>query len=151
MSYEPPPAPDQPPYGAAPGGTRPAELLDRFLARLIDGILTGVVNAIIVSAIVVGALMGESGGFGMASSFAAGAIAAVLSTALYLGYYSYMESSRGQTVGKMVMKLRTVGPNGRQPHRRTGDPTQHLGRLRHPRRRPDPWWPRRRPRASSSP
>ena len=115
MSYEPPPAPNQPPYGAAPGGTRPAELLDRFLARLIDGILTGVVNAIIVSAIVVGAMMGESGGFGVASSFAAGAIAAVLSTAIYLGYYSFMESSRGQTVGKMVMKLRTVGPTGDNP------------------------------------
>ena len=31
---------------------------------------------------------------------------------LFLGYYAFMESSRGQTVGKMVMKLKTVGPDG---------------------------------------
>lgn len=115
MSYEPPPAPDQPPYGAAPVGPRPAELLDRFVARFIDLVLVGVVNAIIVSIIVIGAIMGDSGGFGIASSFAAGAVSAVLSTALYLGYFGYLESSRGQTVGKMIMKLRTVGPQGGNP------------------------------------
>jgi uncharacterized RDD family membrane protein YckC len=36
---------------------------------------------------------------------------------LYLGYYVYMESSRGQTLGKMALKLRTHGATG-------GNPTQ---------------------------
>jgi uncharacterized RDD family membrane protein YckC len=117
MSYEPPPAPDQPPYGAAPVGQHPAGLFDRFVARLIDGILVGVVNAVIVTVIVIGVIMGESGGamMGTGGSFAVSAVAALLSTAISLGYFAYMESSRGQTVGKMVMKLHTIGPNGGNP------------------------------------
>jgi uncharacterized RDD family membrane protein YckC len=115
MSYEPPPAPDQPPYGGAPVGARPGELLDRFVARFIDLVLVGIVNAIVVAVVVVGTIMGQSGGFGVASSFAAGAVSAVLSTILYLGYFGYLESSRGQTVGKMIMKLHTVGPDGGNP------------------------------------
>jgi uncharacterized RDD family membrane protein YckC len=106
-----------PPAGATPVGARPGELLDRFLARLIDGILIAIVNAVVVGAIVVGAILGESGGygFGTGGDFAANAISAILSTALYLGYFAYLESSRGQTVGKMIMKLRTVGPDGGNP------------------------------------
>ena len=101
--------------GAPPTG-RPGELLDRFLARLIDGILLAVVNVVIVSMIVVGALMGETAsGFSAASTAVAGVVAALVSTAIYLGYFAYLESSRGQTVGKMVMKLQTVGPQGGHP------------------------------------
>ncbi len=61
--------------------------------------------------------MGESGGagFGMGGSFAVGAVTAVLTTIIYLGYFGFMESSRGQTVGKMVMKLRVLGPQGGNP------------------------------------
>lgn len=112
------PAPGQPQYAAQPGVPRPGELLDRFLARLIDGILLAIVNGVIVSAIVVGAVMGESGGyggFGTGASYAAGAVSAVLSTVIYLGYFAFMESSRGQTVGKMILKLRTTGPDGGNP------------------------------------
>lgn len=114
MSYQPPPPPTDP-YAAGPTGTKPGELLDRFVARLIDMILLAVVNAIIVSVIVAGAIMGGSGGFGVASSWAIGAVAAVLSSALYLGYFTFLESSRGQTLGKMIMKLHTVGPGGGHP------------------------------------
>lgn len=109
-----PPTPQES-YGAPVAG-RPGELLDRFLARLIDGVLLAVVNVVIVSVIVVGAVMGESAsGFSGASSAIAGIVAAVISTAIYLGYFGYMESSRGQTVGKMVMKLQTMGPQGGHP------------------------------------
>lgn len=112
----PPPAPGYEPTAAPQTGARPGELLDRFVARLIDGILLAVVNAIIVTVIVVGAVLGESGSFyGGASSVLAGIVSAVVTTAIYMGYFAYLESSRGQTVGKMVMKLRTVGPNGGNP------------------------------------
>jgi uncharacterized RDD family membrane protein YckC len=88
----------------------------RFLARLIDGILLGIVNAIIVSAIIVGALMGDSAtGFGPSGNIAAGLVASVLTTAIQLGYFAYLESSRGQTVGKMLLKLQTRGPGGGNP------------------------------------
>ncbi len=110
----PPPAPGFEPYGGAPAA-RPGELLERFGARLIDYILLAVVNGIIVSVIVVGAVMGANGGFYGASTWAASAVSALLTTAISLGYFVYLESSRGQTVGKMLLKLKTVGPTGANP------------------------------------
>jgi len=116
MTDLPPPAPDQPSFDKPFTGPRPAELLDRFLARLIDFVLLGVVNFLLVTLIIVGAIMGTDGGaFGMGGSFAASAVYALVSAAIYLGYFGYMESSRGQTVGKMLLKLRTVGARGGNP------------------------------------
>lgn len=118
-----PPPYAQPSYGSAPPpspagapGARPGELLDRFLARLIDHVLLALVNTVVISVIVVGAVLGESANsFGSSSTFLAGAVASVLTTVLALAYFGYLESSRGQTVGKMIMKLRTVGPDGANP------------------------------------
>jgi uncharacterized RDD family membrane protein YckC len=119
MSEVPPPQPQQPypPQPGVRGGERPAELLDRFLARLIDFVILAVVNGIIVSVIVIGAIMGDSGGlmWSTGSSFLVGAVTAVLGAAIHLGYFSFMESSQGQTVGKMVLKLHTYGPGGQKP------------------------------------
>jgi uncharacterized RDD family membrane protein YckC len=111
----PPPAPGFEPAPAPQTGERPGELLDRFLARLIDFVLLAVVEGILVTAIVVSVVMGDSGNMYTASTWGASAVSAVLTTAISLGYFGYLESSRGQTVGKMVMKLRTVGPTGGHP------------------------------------
>ena len=121
----PPPAapapPSQPGYGYGPpasGVGQPADLLMRFLARLIDFILLGIVNAIITAIVVVGAFGlsgGNSFGFGMGRSFEAGAVSAVITAALYLGYFTLMESRNGQTIGKMLFKLQTQGPDGSTP------------------------------------
>lgn len=121
MSQMPPPPPgygspqygDQPPAG--PGS--PGQLLDRFLARLIDHVLIGVVGVLIVVVLVVGVIMGESGGMSMfgGGNLLVGAISSILLTLLYLGYFAFLESNRGQTVGKMIMKLRTVAPQGGNP------------------------------------
>ena len=117
----PPPAPGygQNPYGApaaygAPGGRRPAELLDRFVARLIDFVILFVVNLVVVSVIVVGVLLGSSGGNGFSSgaNYGISLLTSVLSAVIYLGYFVLLESTQGRTVGKIVMKLRTVGPDG---------------------------------------
>ena len=81
----PPPGPGQPVSGPT-ATTRPGELLDRFLARLIDGVLLAVVNGVIVTALVVGAIMGDSGGmYGTGSDYAAAAVSSVLTAAIYLG------------------------------------------------------------------
>jgi uncharacterized RDD family membrane protein YckC len=106
-----------PPPPPAPTGARPGELLDRFLARLIDFVLLAIVNGIIVTAIVVGAIMGESDGFAYATGadYGVAVVSALLGAAIYLGYFALMESSRGQTVGKMIMKLKAVGPDGGNP------------------------------------
>lgn len=115
-------------YGAAPGGyqpapppppmgSRPGELLDRFLARLIDSVLLFVVNLVLLVPIMIAVLGidGATGFGGVGTSFAAGAVTAVLSTLVYLGYFGFMESNQGRTVGKMVMKLRVVGSGGGNP------------------------------------
>jgi len=103
----PPPEAGQNPYGAASypvsnqpppvAGAQPASLGPRFLARLVDGLIFFVVN--IVLAVATG------------SSSVAGLIGSIL----YLGYYAYMESSRGQTIGKQVLKLRVHGASGGNP------------------------------------
>ncbi len=120
MTDQPPPGTPPPGYGPAPTPTlpRPGELVDRFLARLIDYVLLAIVNAALVSALIVGTLMGDAAGFGGiggGATFAASAVSAILSSALALGYFALMESSRGQTVGKMLLKLRTTGPDGQNP------------------------------------
>ncbi len=125
MSYNQPPpppgGPGTPPppgggYGGAPqfgapaGVPRPAELLNRFLARLIDHVILGVVFVpiyFILSAII---YSGFSTSF--LEYFIFYTLTAVLQAALYLGYFSLLESNRGQTVGKMLLKLRTYGPDG---------------------------------------
>ncbi len=100
------PAPPVPPTAA--GVPRPAELLDRFLARLIDfvilGIVYGIITGIVGGAIITGYRSGSEVYFYYL-------IIGVLSSIIYLGYFAYMESSRGDSVGKMVMKLRVFGPD----------------------------------------
>lgn len=114
-SYQPGMTP--PPMPAAPGVGQPADLLNRFLARLIDYVLLFVVNMIIVSVLVIGAIMDASGGtgFGTGSSFLADVVSSLLIALIALGYFAYMESSRGQTIGKMLLKLETRGPTGGRP------------------------------------
>lgn len=93
----------------------PADLGTRFLTRLIDFALLWVVYLVVIVPIVViaifsGSYGGAIGGFGID-----GLIAGVLLAAMVIGYFAVMESSRGQTVGKMVMKLKTEGPDGGNP------------------------------------
>jgi uncharacterized RDD family membrane protein YckC len=98
-----PPA-GQPAYGS--GTEQPGGLLDRFLARLIDGVLLGVVSVLIDTVLLAGILGLSAGtGLGVGGSYAYAVIAAVIGTALNLGYFGYLESTRGQSVGKMALKL----------------------------------------------
>jgi uncharacterized RDD family membrane protein YckC len=112
------PPPAQRPTG---GIGQPADLMPRFLARLIDYLLLAVAEGILVSLVVVGIFMGgdvgdlSPWGFGDGTSYAANAVSSVITTLITLGYFTLMESSRGQTVGKMVMKLETRGPAGGHP------------------------------------
>ena len=117
-SYQPAPPPSAQPMGVPAGVGQPADLLNRFLARLIDYVLLAVVNVVFVSVIIAGAIMGSTaGGLGMGAggSFLVNAVTSVLSAAIALGYFAFMESSRGQTVGKMLVKLETRGPDGGRP------------------------------------
>jgi len=109
VSATPPPPPPPPPAGAmAPGMAgaaygpgQPGNLLDRFLARLIDGIIVGIPYWIIY------VIMMSATSYFLGLFFSGIVLAAIA-----LGYFGYLESNRGQTIGKQVMKLKTVGPDG---------------------------------------
>jgi len=86
---------------------QPGSLIDRFVARFIDGVIVGIVGVILN---IVLAFVSDSW-------LLTGFISAVATAALYLGYFAYLESTRGQTVGKQVMKLQVFGPGN------VGNPT----------------------------
>jgi uncharacterized RDD family membrane protein YckC len=103
--------------GQAVGFPRPAELLDRFLARLIDGVILGVVFGILFA--ILGAILIQeatydlrTGEFDNGSSVLFYIVLSALTSLIYLGYYAFLESSRGQTIGKQLVKLKVVGPDG---------------------------------------
>ena len=98
----------------------------RFIAFLIDAILLSVVTVILVSVIGmvggIGAASAISNSSDMSDSKAAGIIAAMagaglliqlISLALQVGYFTYMESSERQaTIGKSAMGLIVADENG---------------------------------------
>ena len=116
----PPPQPAPPPMSMpapASGIGAPADLGTRFLARLIDHILLGIVNfVIIVPLIIAAAFTGVGNGMNPFGGFSAGSlVAAIVTAAITIGYFALMESNLGQTVGKMLLNLKTVGPDGGKP------------------------------------
>jgi uncharacterized RDD family membrane protein YckC len=72
-----------------------------------------IINSVIIAAIFT---TGGAGGMGFGGNFGAYSIvSSILTAAIYLGYFTLMESSQGKTVGKMVMKLHVVGAAGGKP------------------------------------
>lgn len=111
-----------PPVQRPTGGIgQPADLGQRFVARLVDFVLLAIVNGILVSFVVLGLLWGSDAGslttwgINNGTSYAASVVSTLITTAIFLGYFTWMESSRGQTIGKMLMKLETRGPAGGHP------------------------------------
>jgi uncharacterized RDD family membrane protein YckC len=103
-----------------PGGAgTPADLGPRFLARLIDHVLLGIVISIIIVPIIIASAFAEATGAGVGlftTSFSgASFISGLVSAVIVIAYFALMESQMGQTVGKMVLGLRTEGPNGGKP------------------------------------
>jgi uncharacterized RDD family membrane protein YckC len=124
--YGPPPPPPAGGYAPYPTGGytepastagQPADLFPRFLARVIDNILVGIVAAIISAIIAAIFSLGSmsSYGYNVGQAYAASAVSGVIGAALALAYFGLLESRLGQTVGKMALKLRTVGPDGNPP------------------------------------
>ncbi len=117
MSEQPPPPPPPPPPTPGPAGgqpvagvPRPGELLDRFLARLIDGIGLGIIYGVlyaVLAGIFLKGLTYSTGEYLLFYLFFS-----VITTVISLGYYAFLESSQGATFGKQLMKLKVVGPDG---------------------------------------
>ena len=112
MSWQPPPSyppPPPPPPQPLPTAGRPGELGERFVARIIDAILLGVVVGPL--SLIITVLASGSAG----SRWLGSAVTTLVGAVLGLGYFAILESTRGQTVGKMVLGLRTTGPSGGLP------------------------------------
>lgn len=88
-----------PPGGGRPPTTSPASLGARIGARLIDGILVGIVLGIILFAL-----------FGANT-----VITGVISSLLGFGYFVWLESTQGATLGKKLLSMRVTGPDGGNP------------------------------------
>jgi uncharacterized RDD family membrane protein YckC len=102
----PPPAPGPAPLPTSDAGAgQPADLVPRFLAKLVDVVVMFFINLVVATFVA----------FGLNSGYARTAMAALLSTAVTLAYYAFLESSRGQTVGKMVVGLKVQNLAGQNP------------------------------------
>lgn len=93
-----------------PGTPRPGELVDRFLARLIDGIGLGIIYGILYAILAGIFLNGFTYSVGEWLLFYL--FFSVITTLVSLGYYAYFESNQGATFGKQLLKLKVVGPDG---------------------------------------
>lgn len=97
-----------PPAGAPQvAGPQAAGVGVRFGARLLDGLIVGVPLVLVLSAL----------GLGPTEGTGPQLVGAVITSVVAVGYFTYMESSSGQTLGKRILNLRTLGPDG-------GNPTQ---------------------------
>jgi uncharacterized RDD family membrane protein YckC len=97
----------------AAGAGAPGDLGTRLVARIIDGIVLGIVNGILGSILFGGFLNPYAFSFaGFGGRFF---LYLLIGAAISIAYFAFMESSRGQTIGKMAMSLRTEGPNGGNP------------------------------------
>lgn len=106
-----PPGPSGP-----PAGPRSADIGIRIVARFLDELLLLIANVLVVSPLfatwrgaeTAGAALGLAG---PGAAFAVGLVALTVS----LGYYAGLEALSGRTVGKRLVGLRTVGPDGERP------------------------------------
>ena len=85
---------------AAAPARPPAPLALRLVARLIDFILLAVVVTVLLAV------------SGIGGSLVGNAVSAVVTAVLYVAYFACLEATTGQTVGKRVMKVRVLGPDG---------------------------------------
>jgi uncharacterized RDD family membrane protein YckC len=96
-------------YASPSGGTGPyppaapayGGLAKRFGARILDGLVVGIPVAI-VFAVIPGLTVG-------------GFLYGLVLTAAYFGYFVFLESSRGSTLGKQLLGLRVAGAAGASP------------------------------------
>ena len=86
-----------------------AGLLKRFLALLIDSILLAIVTLPLTFILIRKSLMQDSTGFSMAAEFERDMIiVSIITTAITILYFIFMEGKRQQTVGKLALDIIVV-------------------------------------------
>ena len=77
-----------------------------------------IIVGVILNVVLFAAIFTTSGasGMGYGGNFSAySVVTSIVTAVIYLGYFTFMESGQGKTVGKMLMKLRVVGAAGGNP------------------------------------
>lgn len=113
------------PADAQQGGTGPpGDLGVRFGARVIDSLIIWIpeliINLIIASAFGV-SVTSAGGDFSVSISAgyrATSAIVTIIFAVIWVAYFVWFETEKGQTLGKKLLHLRVVGPAGGNPTRR---------------------------------
>ncbi len=97
-------------YGAAPVSGEPAGLGGRFLARLVDGVV------LLVASLILGSMLGgglvATGSTGTDGPDLAVAVSTLVTVALQFTYFGVLDSAQGGTLGKKMLRLRVVAPDG---------------------------------------
>lgn len=104
--YPPPPPVGQQQYGEQgiySTSGQPAGAGVRLGARIIDGLIVGIPVAIV------------EGIIGVAANYAVYYVVSVILSFAAILYFTYFESRKGATLGKQLLKMRTVGPDGNIP------------------------------------
>ena len=84
-----------------PGAMEYQGIWIRFISLLMDTIVLGVLIGVVGSILGLSVVSRTAGwGFGL------------LSFIIFLAYFTYLEGSKGQTIGKMVTKIKVVGEDG---------------------------------------
>ena len=84
---------------------QPADLAKRLGARVLDTAILGL--PLLIAGLVIMLILGSAGEL----------VWFVLFVGATYGYLAYFESTTGQTLGKQMLHLRVVGPDGRNPTR----------------------------------
>jgi uncharacterized RDD family membrane protein YckC len=88
---------------------------DRFLAWLIDFVLVSIALAVLFSAIAIPIWFFYYNSDDMSAARAYQSVQPlhyVISSAAFFGYWTYFEHSSGQSIGKRVLKIKTVDLSG---------------------------------------
>lgn len=105
---QPPPPPPPPPGGGQPG-LEPIGPWPRFGAKLIDFLV------LLIPVFIISAIVGGSGTGALNATSGRAILSTIITTALTFAYFVYLESTRGQTVGKMALSFKVIGPDGGNP------------------------------------
>ena len=93
-----------------------ADLGTRLVARIIDAAILSAVFFMILVPLVIGSIFAGAVGMPFFGGFRGSSfVSSLIFAALTIGYYAFMEARFGQTVGKMAMSLKVVGPSGANP------------------------------------
>jgi uncharacterized RDD family membrane protein YckC len=89
--------------GKPPEGIEYQGIGIRLVSLIIDNIIIGIIIVVIGSMI----------GFGMMAQEMVPWWIGLLYFVIYIGYFALLEGSRGQTIGKMITKIKVVGEDGK--------------------------------------